>query len=322
MYFLFIPAAYIICLIVLFFTKRRRGLAISLIFCGLAIATGLWAIWQSRSSTAGIGVLLLPFVGMLAGILGWLFRNLQTAKHLALRLLGWTCLIGALAVFAFEINQGLETIALNQTRDAAHQARLARIDRNQAMIATMLAQNKGRETTAIEQLIREKNNDSEFLLPALASKFVTAETLDHYARADELSITLTVLRNPNCSADTLARIYRTHSYPDYYFQTLAENSRTPPEILREIYQKPRTITGLDIWFAKNPATPADILLTLSKTKDTNVIQSLLQNPKFDCKWIDEIERNIKQAAQPDDSYNVGRLSELKTGLCRLPAPVK
>lgn len=276
----------------------------------------------SRSSTAAIGVLLLPFVGVLAGVLGWTFRNLQVAMQVILRLLSWLCLVGALSVFVFEVNQGLETVKLNQTRNAEHQARSVRISRNQAIIANMLAQNKGRETAAIEQLIREKSNDSEFLSPALASKFVTTETLDHYARADELSITLTALRNPNCSADTLTRIYRTHSYPNYFFQTLASNANTPAEILREIYQKPKTITGLDIWFAKNPATPADILLTLSKSKDTNVIQNLLQNPNFDCKWIDEIERNLKQAAQPDDSYNLGRLSELKTGLCRLPANIK
>ncbi|MDP3087513.1 MAG: hypothetical protein Q8M99_04900 [Methylotenera sp.] len=322
MYFLLIPITYIICLIVLFVTKKQRGLAISLIFCALAIAIELWAIMLSRSSTAAIGVLLLPFVGVLAGVLGWAFCNLQVAKHIALRLLGWLCLVGALSVFAFEVNQVLDTVKLNQMRDAEHQARSARISRNHAIIASMLAQNKGRETAAIEQSIREKSNDSEFLLAALANEFVTAETLDHYAHADELSITLTVLRNPNCSADTLARIYRTHSHPDYYFQTLASNANTPAEILREIYQKPRTITGLDIWFAKNPATPADILLTLSKTKDTNVIQSLLQNPNFDCKWIAKIERNIKQTAQPDGSYNMGRLTELKNGLCRLPANIK
>jgi hypothetical protein len=277
---------------------------------------GLWAIFQSRSSTAGIGVLFLPFLGVLAGVLGWLFRNLQIAKTFALRLFGWLCLAGAIALLAWGVYDGVKTIKLNQTRDAAQQARLARIDGHRATIKALLAQSKGSESATIEKIIVEANNDNEILIPALASEFVSADTLDRFARADDLSLTLTAVRNPNCRAETLVRIFRTHSYPDYFFQALSAHPNTPPVILRELYQKnPRTIMGLDAWFAKNPATPPDMLLELTNTTDPNVIQGLLQNPKVDCNMLGRIGDALKRSSRPDDNFSVGRLSELRKALC-------
>lgn len=314
--FSLIPIAYLIGAAILFAKGRRRGLVVSLAFFALAIGVGLWAIFQSRSSTAAIGILFLPFLGVLAGVLGWLFRNLQIARHAALRLLGWLCLAGAIALLAWGVYEGLTTIKLNQTRDAAHQARSMRIDRHREIIKTLLARNKGSEPAAIEKIIVEANNDDEILLPALASEYVSADTLDRFARADDLGVTLTAVRNPNCRAETLVRIFRTHSYPDYFFQALAAHPNTPPVILREMYQKnPRTIMGLDIWFAKNPATPDDMLLELTNTKDPNVIQSLLQNQKVDCNMLGRIDNALKRSSRPDDSYSIGRLSDLRKTLC-------
>lgn len=314
--FMLVPIIYLIGLVLLYATGRRRGIWVSLVFFALAMGVGLWAIFQSRSSTAGIGVLFLPFLGVLAGVLGWLFRNLQIAKHFALRVLGWLCLAGAIALLAWGVYDGLKTIKLNQTRDAAQQARSTRIDGHRAAIKTLLAQNKGREPATLEKIIVEANNDDEILIPALASEYVSADTLDRFARADDLSVTLTAVRNPNCRAETLVRIFRTHSYPDYFFQALAAHPNTPPVILREMYQKnPRTIMGLDIWFAKNPATPDDMLLELTDTRDPNVIQSLLQNPKVDCNMHGRIDNALKRSSRPDDSYSIGRLSDLRKTLC-------
>ena len=316
--FLIIPIAYFIGVLTLFVTGKRRGLAFSLLFFGLAVLVGWGSIMQSRSSTAGISVLLLPFTGVLAGVLAWVFRNLQLASHAALRLLGWICLAAACLVIAWEVNQGMKTIELNRTRDAQQQARSARIERNRSMIAANLLENKGQESAALDRLIHSSGDDPEILLPALESKFASPETLDRFARADDLGITLTAIRNPNCRADTLVRIYRTHRYPDYFLQALVTHPHTPPEILREIYQKPRRISGLDIWFAKNPNTPADILLKLSDSQDVNVIRSLLQNPMVDCTMLNHIAATLKRFPHPEDNYSVSTLAGLKTNLCMTP----
>jgi hypothetical protein len=313
--FLLLPILFLVAVVILFVMRKRRGVGLAVVFFATTLAAGLWAIMQSRSSTAGIGVLFLPMVAVLPGFLAWAFRNLQVSGNAGLRILGWLCLAGACAVLGAMVYEGGKTIQLNQTRDAQQAARSLRIDENRKTIAAMLRETKGREAAALDQLIQEKSKDDEFLLPALASEFVPADTLDRFARADDFSVTLTVLRNPNCRAETLARIYRTHTTPSYFHQALAAHPNTPVDILRELFNKPRDITGLDIWFGKNPSTPADILLELANTQDLNVIQSLLQNPRLDCTMLGRIEGGIKRSTRPDDSYSTSRIVELRRSMC-------
>jgi hypothetical protein len=312
---LLIPIVFLVAAVALFVMRKRRGLVMAVVFFALAIAAGFWTIMQSRSSTAAVGVIFLPMVAVLPGFLAWAFRALQYSANAALRVLAWTCLAGACAVILAMVYQGVKTIELNKTRDAQQQARTLRIDENRKSIAALVRENKGREAEAIERLIQEKSNDDEFLFAALASEFVAAETLDRFARADDLGVTLTVLRNPNCSAGTLARIYRTHSNPSYFHQALAAHPNTPVDILRELFDNPRVINGLDIWLGKNPSTPPDILHTLANTQDINVIQSLLQNPRLDCAMLDRIESGIKRSTRREDNDSTNRMAELKRALC-------
>jgi len=111
-------------------------------------------------------------------------------------------------------------------------------------------------------------------------------------------------------------VYRTSSYPDYFFQALAGNPRTPPDIIRELYTKPRTITGLDYWFAQNPATPRDILERIARTtKEPTVINALLQNSVLDCALLEQAARTVA-ATPPNPAYqNEARIEELRPILC-------
>ena len=97
-----VPATYLVGMGVLFFRGRRRGLAVSLGFFAVAFAAGWWSIFQSRSSTAGLGLLVLPFIAVFAGALGWAFRNLQGAGSPVARIAGWACLVGAIAVIGLK----------------------------------------------------------------------------------------------------------------------------------------------------------------------------------------------------------------------------
>ncbi len=124
------------------------------------------------------------------------------------------------------------------------------------------------------------------------------------------------MRHPACPPATLVRIYRTHSYPDYFFQAIASHHNTPPDILVDLYRRPATIMGLDRSFASNPATPRDILLEIATTtKENFVVQQLLQNPKFDCTLLGPIDAALNRSERPTDSYSRARLAELQSGLC-------
>lgn len=311
------PFAYLAVLLIFFIKRRRRGLFISLLGFITAIVIGIWAIFQSHSSTAGIGMLLLPFIGVAAGALAWGFANLRHAQKLPLRILAGLCLVALLGLFAWELNGGWRSIQLNKTRDAAQQARTQRIEQQRILLKDLLAQNIGAETATVERFIVEHHDDEEALFSALASPFVSAETLDSYARKDNFWLTLTALRNKNCRAATLARIYHTHSYPNYFLQTLAAHAHTPPDILREIFQQsPRAIGGLDMWLAENPATPLDILQTLSDSHDIQVLQSVLQNPQLDCALLQRARLALAGSTRPADNYSVNKIDYLQPQLCR------
>ncbi|AXS80011.1 hypothetical protein [Dechloromonas sp. HYN0024] len=298
------------------YRKRYRGLALGLSLGVLTILIGLWAIFQSRSSTAAIGILFLPFYAIFSGGMAWLYRNLMQAEHKLLRGLGWPCLALALAVPGGLVYSGFETIALNRSRDAQHQANLAEIERNRQSIKASLASNPGRETEVIENLIGEHLGQRTFILPLLESRFVTPASVDRLANSDDLGIALSALRHPACPSATLARIYRMHSYPDYFFQAIASHPNTPPDILVDLYRRPVTIMGLDRSFARNPATPRDILLEIATaTKESFVVQQLLQNPKFDCTLLAPIEAALQRTERPTDSYSLSRLAELRGGPC-------
>ena len=90
-----------------------------------------------------------------------------------------------------------------------------------------------------------------------------------------------------------------------------------PGILREIYTRPRTIGGLDIWFGGNPSTPKDILINIAaKTTDPNVVNALLENPAVDCPTMTALARNLMKNQNRDaDNPNVARLTERMPAVC-------
>ena len=85
---LFISVLFVTPLIVTFGKMHLKYLGLALIFFALTVVAGLWAIKQSRSSTAAIGIILLPFYGAVAGTLGWVFGNLKGSAKWLTRLLG------------------------------------------------------------------------------------------------------------------------------------------------------------------------------------------------------------------------------------------
>ena len=320
---LLLPLAFVAVLIYLLLKKRYRGLVLSLAMFVAAVLVGLWAIFQSRSSTAAIGILFLPFYGLFAAAMGWLSANLRAAQRKALRGLGWFCLAAALGVPLVLGYQGFASIALNASRDAQHQANLAEIERNKRVIAEILGRNPGQESEIINALIVERASERNFLLPVLDSKFVSPDALDKLSRSDDLGIALSAVRNPNCRPATLERIYRTHSCPDYFFQALAAHENTPPEILIDLYRRPVTIFGLDRSLASNPAVPKEILREIAmKTRESFVVQRLLQNPKLDCALLGLIEEALQGSERPNDSFSVARLQEFKSGQCKFSSGVR
>jgi hypothetical protein len=316
--FLGLPLRYLIIMVTLAARRNPTGLGISLFFFACAAATGVWAIMQSRASTAGIGMLGIPLLGSLAGFFGFAFGRWRASSDLRQKVVAWTGLSLALLLVAYNLSAGVRTREKNSVSDQRQAAHSAEIGRDREVISAALKQNPGRERAYLDSIIKANINDRAFVLAALPNDSISPGVLDTLADSPDLGIALEAVRNPATTAETLTRVYRTKSYPDYFFQALAAHHHTPPEILRELYERPRTISGLEIWFAGNPSTPREILHDISrKSDDRSVIAALLENPSIDCPLLTELAVNLMKRQNRDaDNPNVARVSELVPTVCK------
>jgi hypothetical protein len=319
-----IPVAYLAVLVSLLARRSPRGVVISVVLAALTAGTALWAIFQSRSSTAGIGIIGVPFIGALGGLLGLAFGRWRSSTDAGRSVGALLGLGGAVLLIAFNIREGTKTVEKNQARDETQIAHSAEIERDRALIAAGLGQNEHRQRAYIDSSIRSRIKDRAFLIAALENDSVSPSILDTLATSDDLGIALEAVRNPSTSRATLRRVYFTHSNPDYFFQALAGHPNTPPEIIRELYTKPRTITGLDGWFARNPATPRDVLDKIANSsKSTWAISQLLQNPALDCAMLEEAARNLLAAPSDSATIAAAQIEDVRPTVCgslTTPAP--
>jgi hypothetical protein len=294
-----------------------RAIAWSLGFAAAAVISAVWSIQQSRSSTAGIGYLGVPFLAAIGGLLGLAFGRWRTSLDAPRRIAAWLALVAAVALIGVSIHEGRATRAKNATRDDAQAIMSATIARDRESIDDALKKNPGHEREYLDSAIRTRMNDRAFLLAALPHDSISSTLLDTLANSSDLGVTLEAVRNPNTSAETLSRIYKTHSYPDYFFQALAAHRNTPPDILRSLHHNSGVMSNLDMWLAGNPSTPKDVLEDIGKSAtDQHVIAQLLENPALDCGVLTQVGVRLTKAPQRDPpDPNVMRATERLPDVC-------
>ena len=311
------PIAYAVVLVTLVVRREWRGLALSILFAAATVMSAVWAMDQSRSSTRGLAFLGFPLMATLGGFLGLAFGRFRTSSDVSQRIGAWLGLAAALALVWFNISGGLKEKTKNRGRDATQAAFSAEISRDRDMITAALKANPGRERAWLDSSVRTRMTDRAFLLAALPNDSMSPNLLDTLANSPDLNIALEAVRNPNTRPATLEHVYRTKTYPDYFYQALAAHHNTPPSVLLELYRKPRTITMLDIWFAGNPSTPHEILDQISRTAtDRSIIGALLENPSLDCGMLTHIAMTLMKTQNRDaDNPNVARVAELVPTHC-------
>src|SRR6185436_16243406 len=111
-----VPFAYLVVVVTLAIRNDPRGLGLSLLFFAASIASGVWSILQSRSSTAGLGFLAIPLIGGLSGFLGLAFGRWRGSPEPVRKGMAWVALAGALLIVSFNIAQGAQTRTKNRVR--------------------------------------------------------------------------------------------------------------------------------------------------------------------------------------------------------------
>ena len=316
---LLLPAIFVGAVVWLF-VKRSPSVALQgIAFAALGVAVVVWDINQSRSSTAGLGYLGLPFAGSVLGFLGIAQAAARTGAPNRSKKIISLAALGLILVFvAVVLREGIHTRDRNATRDVAQVEFSAEVMRDRDSIETALKNRRGSQRAYLDSAIRTRITDRAFLIAALPHDSISPGLLDTLANSPDMGITLEAVRNPGTASSTLERVYRTHTYPYYFFQALAAHRNTSPTILRELYnQRPQQISGLDIWLAGNPSTPTDVLKSLADSaSEAHVIAQLIENPSADCNVLGKLAKTLMQRQKKDaDDPNVARLAEKVPEVC-------
>ena len=316
--FLFLfPLLFVLAWVVLFVRGQRRGLLISVLACSATMAAGYWSILQLRSSTAGIGILFLPATAAVSGALAVVFGRLRVDARPALRAFAWLCLFASVGVPIASVAGGIQTQIKNRDVDRQQVENGRRIDENRQRIAELIRANDARAEIVLDAEIEAHRRDRTFLIPALETSLVSEARLDQLTLDDDLGVVLMVARNPRTRSDTLDRIYRTSSYPFYFFQALAENRNTPVPVLRSIAGQPGPIDVkmLDQSLARNPSVPRDILDRISGSGDVYTLRNLLGNPALDCGLLRKAADRIGPSDRNEIRSTDEAIAALEARLC-------
>src|SRR5687767_13247249 len=310
---------YFVVLVVLAMKGRTKGIATSLIFFAVAVTVGYWSIIQSRSSTAALGFLWLPFLGTLVGFLGLVFGRWarESPPREPRRMLGWLALVASVALVGYTGAEGFRTRARNNSFNRERAAYNAELFRNRELIAAGLRNNPGRERAYLDSIILARLDDRALLLAALHNDSISPSVLDTVAKSPDRGVVLEAIRNPATSAETLKRVYERGD--SYYYQALAAHANTPPEILRKLRENSGVISNVDIWLAGNPATPRDVLAKIAdKSADEHVLIRLVQNPSLDCALSKMVVRAFARTARRDIDGET-RAAQRQRELCNNPS---
>jgi hypothetical protein len=264
--FLLLP---ILCLVVwstLAVRRRWTAVSFSVAMCAATLIAGFWSILQSRSSTAGIGLLFLPGVASLSALPAAAFAAWRVSTRRGMRAASLVALIASIVAPTAVVFSGFENRAKNARADRAYAEDERAIAANRVRIAALLRAQPGEEESVLSAEIAAHRHDRTVLIPALETAFVPEDMLDALSRESDLGIVLMVANNRRTRAETLEHIDRRATYPPYFFQALAANPHTPQPVLRELAHRSSENSGIAPALTHNPSTPPDVLNAIRSSR--------------------------------------------------------
>lgn len=303
-----LPVAYLVWLGALLAAGRGRWAGISLVVAATTFTAGAWEIRQSRASTAAIGFVFLPTLAAMAGILALGYAASRSARSRAIRMFGIAALVASVLPTIAALRGGRTTIVKNASRDADQARRDSIVQMYQRSLDSLLARVPARRADTLSALLRARSVDREFVIAAADEYGVDPMLLDSLAQSSDLGVALQAVRNRGADSATLRRVYHRKTNPHYFLQDLVAHPRTPADILREIHQlRPAPISGLDYWYARNPATPSDVIVDIARsTLDPEVMRQLIRHPALDCAMLEAVVARSSGAVGGDEILSVRR----------------
>lgn len=281
-----IPAAYLVLCIYFLFIKKevfsKKSVIGSLIGFSLGITFGAWQIFSSRSSTASIGMLFLPLYSIFPAILAGLAIHF---KNFYVRLTLTICLI---LIFSYVVHSTLEMKKNYKLKDDAYQIERVKIIENESWIKKIENTQPKEANKILTIKLNDNINDRTWLIPLAQSQFLNQDQLHELSLNKDMSVVLSISKNPKTSPQTITNIYTNHSYPDYFFMALAENESTPKEILLSLFEEISTNSGIEKGLARNKKLPLELANTLVNSDDSLTLGELARNPNTPCSIVTQV----------------------------------
>lgn len=324
--YMILPALFLIvctALILIPKMKYRRAGFYGLLAFFASFFLGAYTIFQSRGSTSGIGFIFLPLIALLPGITGFILGKVNAAflrknkNNDPAGLLKTALIILSLLLVAPYVAQTyalMNVFTKNKASDVKAAEHKKLLTQNFRKIKRLVSENPGREKQLLESLAKD-TRDRTLLIPIAKSNFASPELLDRLSKSTDLGIVLTVVKNRNTTVETLVWVHKNHSYPSYFYSTLALNPKTPPEILHELYEKRDQNRGIPLGLARNVNVPKEILEKLLSVRDKYLMRDILKRPDLTCEQLEKVNETIGAIEDGRPDW-LNDLSNQKTKTCR------
>ncbi len=249
---------------------------------GVAAAAAVFfvGIIRSTSSTAGIGILFIPFWSApfavpffifgycLPDLTHWI-KGKSTELSVSMRLRAAVAMILMTGGIFYLMYGFIFTFAVTRVR-AMHELEL-----NQFLENSMFRDNK----FALGAVAQNPNASSALLdraarmpAPELHNRMWTVWPVME-GNGKGLAVMRLIAMHKNASEATL--VYLSNSSDEYVLSAVAANPKTPVTIIRELFQKGNYLSQWGI--AVNPSAPAEILEKLAETGDQYARSSVARN---------------------------------------------
>jgi hypothetical protein len=298
-----------------FLRGSRKDLAISVGAGVLISILDLWAIFQSRSSTAAIGVLLIPFLASGTLAIVWLAERGRKANSRLKQILAY---VGYAIVFCggvWIVKTGFDTRARNAVRDEMQKELSNAHEEKRRTIRDFLKVSPGLEAERLEEFIVQHETDDLWIAAALEFDQVQPARLEKLAATKKFD--LRIAGHIHTPSELIERIYRETPNKNYIAPMIARSKNTPARLLRELDQNSQDRT-LDNAFVENPSMPPDILERISKVANAYQMQKLLENPSSNCATILNLEQSSKLLKVYYQNWLKERLPTIKSRACEKP----
>lgn len=256
-------------------SKIGRAAKFALLCFLLSLAVGTLLIFSSRSSTASVGIIFLPFYSLVPFVLGGLLG--MTSNRIA----RWILILLILVCFGYLLSLIYAERLKNSKWELENQDRYLQIQNNRKWLNQLIIENPDDARKWVEKQVH-LTDDDRWLIPIAESSVATAELLTELSKKPNAPM-LSIIRNSKVPTSILEYAYRKTNYPDSYFADLAKQKNTPEDILIELYVIHRQKnSGIETSLASNPKIPIQLIPNLLKSDNPLVLGEIARNSAIDC----------------------------------------